>query len=91
VSHAISRVFKRSGVDFKGRKHGSHALRSTFATKKADEGVPAEVLEKLLGQKNPNSKLKYVKTNISNLRSCVLDPPAPTGAIAQFLGEGGEE
>ena len=40
-----------------------HALRTTFATHAAENGMPVEHIQKLLGHSNINTTMRYVKTS----------------------------
>jgi hypothetical protein len=41
-------------------RHGWHALRHTFATRLAEEGVPLQIIQKLLGHTTLKMTMRYV-------------------------------
>lgn len=48
-----------------------HDLRHTFATRLIENGVPAEIVSKLLGHNNLNTTTRYVNTNAQTARMAV--------------------
>jgi site-specific recombinase XerD len=83
-----TKYFKESGIDWGDRKHGSHALRSTLASELVEEGVPFEVIRKILGHEDPKALTYYVKFATKSLRFCALEVPAPRGRFASYLSGG---
>jgi len=88
IQTLIGECFRNSGIDFGIRKHGSHALRMTFASELVQENVPYEVVRTLLGHVNRGSTKQYVQLALEKLRMCALDVPAPTGLFEKYLGGG---
>jgi site-specific recombinase XerD len=90
-----AKYFKESGVEWGDRRHGSHSLRSTFASGLVDDGVPFEAVSKILGHEDPNALTYYVSFATESLRFCALEVPAPRGRFAEYLiggnGGGGNE
>jgi site-specific recombinase XerD len=77
--------FYAAGIDIAGKKHGTHALRMSLATQLISEDVPYSVIQKILGQTDPNSTKHYARIDVQNLRSCALDVPPPSGLFAEHL------
>ena len=78
--------FLSSGIDVKGKKHGTHALRMSLATQLISEDVPYSVVQKILGQTDPNSTKHYARIDAGKLRGYALDVPPPSGLFAERLG-----
>ena len=77
-----------NSVEISGRKHGSHALRSSLASNLILEDVPYDVVRKILGHSDPNATKRYAAIDVAHLRLCALECPQPTGAFKSYL-EGG--
>lgn len=89
VSVVADKYFKCAGIDVKGRHHGSHSLRMTFASELVSENVPFEVVSRLLGHEDSAAISHYVALSTESLRSCALAVPEATGRFADYLnGEG---
>lgn len=69
----VRRAFERSGVDIRGRRMGSHALRHSFATTLMNESTPYSEISFVLGHKSGNVTKKYLGIDIENLRKCALE------------------
>ena len=79
---------QRSGIDFSGKKHGSHSLRSSLATSMVNDGIDYDSIRKVLGHESGNAIKHYARVDAAMLRRCALESPAPTAAFKSFL-EGG--
>lgn len=90
VSGIASRNFKKTGIDFGHRHHGSHALRMTFASQLVAENVPYDAVRALLGQVDPHSTRHYVEFAVESLRTCALEVPLPSGRLKNYLTGGGD-
>ena len=78
--------FLAAGIDVDGKKHGTHALRMSLATQLISEDVPYSVVQKILGQTDPNSTKHYARIDVGQLRRYALDVPPPSGLFAERLG-----
>lgn len=67
-------IFKRAGIDFKGRKHGPHAFRSSLASNLVNDEVPYEAVRKILGHTSQTAIIHYAKIDLENLRIYTLIP-----------------
>ncbi len=85
IRHTINDAINAAGIDHAGRKHGSHALRSSLATSMVNDGASYETVRRLLGHTDPNVIKHYAKADVENLRKCAIDPPIPTGRFDDFL------
>ena len=77
--------FKSAGIDISGKKHGPHSLRSSLASSMINNGVPYEVVRRLLGHDDPEAIKHYAKIDIENLRSYAIGVPAPSGTFERIL------
>jgi len=59
------------------RRHGMHSLRHTLATRLLEDGTPVEQIADILGHQSVASTGVYLKSSLSLLAACALDPDAP--------------
>jgi integrase len=59
------------------RRHGMHSLRHTLATRLMEDGTPVEQIADILGHQSVESTGVYLKSSLSLLATCALDPDAP--------------
>lgn len=85
VDVMIENVIKNSGIDFKGRRHGGRALRSSIASNLVNNGVSTEVVRRVLGHGTKYAIKSYARIDMTNLRLCPIPVPAPTGEYKSFL------
>ena len=78
--------FLAAGIDVDDKKHGTHALRMSLATHLISEDVPYSVIQKILGQTDPDSTKHYARIDVEQLRHYALDVPPPSGLFAERLG-----
>jgi len=75
LNNIIFRLAGRAGIKFTCEtKHGMHSLRHTFATNLITNGVSLKIASELLGHRSTLSTDVYIKTDISMLRTCALNP-----------------
>jgi integrase len=80
-----SRYFRESGVEFHGRRHGGHALRSSLASNLINSDIAYTSVQNILGHSDINTVQEYAKIDLERLRICALEVPAPTGVLKAFL------
>jgi len=85
VSVVADKYFKLAGIAPKGRHHGSHSLRMTFASELVAEDVPFEAVSRLLGHEDNSAISYYVALSTESLRFCALPVPEASGKIADYL------
>lgn len=85
INTAIWKLVKKSGVDISGRRHGGRALRSSITSNLIKEGVPTEVVRKVLGHGTRHAIKSYARIDIESLRLCPLPVPEPSGNFAALL------
>ena len=79
------KYFNLAGIPIQGRRRGTHALRSSYATALVAKGIPYAVVQKALGHEEPDSTKYYVRIDTKRLRMCALDVPKPIGSFAVLL------
>jgi site-specific recombinase XerD len=85
MRHVFTDCFLAAGINISGKKHGPHSLRSSVASSMINEGVPYEVVRKMLGHVDPDAVKHYAKIDIENLRSYAIDVPLPSGNFSSLL------
>ena len=50
-----------------------------------NDGIPYEVVRRILGHSDPDVIKHYARADVENLRMCSIDPPAPTGLFDSYL------
>ena len=70
------------------RRHGMHSLRHTLATRLLEDGTPVEQIADILGHQSVASTGVYLKSSLSLLAACALDPDAPAPASASAPASG---
>ncbi|WP_158712936.1 site-specific integrase [Parabacteroides pacaensis] len=73
ISKIFSTIFRNSGINIEGRKHGSHALRHSLAVRMLKENTILSVITEILRHENTNSTKYYLRIDITSLKKCALD------------------
>jgi integrase len=89
VYNIARKRFNSADISVDGKKQGTHSLRMSLATQLISEDVPYAVIQKILGQEDPNSTKHYAKIDVEKLRLYALDVPHPSGLFAERLGMAG--
>ena len=71
----VERYMRQAGINYTMRKHGSHALRHSFASALLKDKVPLPVISEILGHKDMDSSMFYLRIDINSLRTCALEVP----------------
>lgn len=87
----VGRYMRQAGINCTMRKHGSHALRHSFASALLKDKVPLPVISEVLGHKNMDSSMFYLRIDISSLRACALEVPMVPLSFYQQKGGGSHE
>ena len=85
IRHLLNECFYNAGINITGKKHGSHALRSSLASSMVNDGASYEVVRRILGHTDPDVIKRYAKADIENLRLCSIDPPPASGLFLEYL------
>jgi integrase len=65
------------------RRHGMHSLRHTLATRLMENGTPVEQIADILGHQSVQSTGVYLKSSLSLLSTCALDPDTPAREVSR--------
>ena len=85
IRNALAGYFLEAGIDISDKKHGAHTMRSSLVSSMVNDGVPYEVLRRLLGHRDPDAVKHYAKIDIDNLRNYAIDVPSPSGNFKALL------
>lgn len=77
VHSAILTIFKSSGIDFRDRHRGGHALRFSLAQRMLDKSTPIPIISETLGHSETDTTRTYVRIDLSHMLECVLEVPEP--------------
>jgi site-specific recombinase XerD len=75
VSDTVIAAFVKSGIDTKGRKSGSHALRHSLVSRMLEESTVLPVISEVLGHASTESTRYYLRIDFKSMKQCVLDVP----------------
>ena len=85
LSQTFKRIMRKAGLDLQAVKSAGvrqlsrrtfHALRHSFTSALANQGVPAEVRMKLTGHKTEGEHQKYTHHEMDNLRAAIQKIPS---------------
>ena len=76
VSPMVAYAFICSGIELKGRKHGSHSIRHSLASNMLSADVDILTVSKVLGHSSADTTRVYAKVDIPHLRLVGLEVPA---------------
>lgn len=89
IRNITNKYFKLAHINTEGKKRGGHSLRMSLATQLVSENVPYGVVQKILGQEDPNSTKHYVAIDVDKLRSCALEvSPLPAKLVIHLSRQG---
>ena len=88
IRFAVTKYFKKAGVDTTGKKHGPHVFRSSLASSMVNDGHSYESIRAILGHTDPDAVKHYAKLDIEKLRTCALPVPPTSGSFLRFLKGG---
>jgi site-specific recombinase XerD len=71
----ISPYFKKSGVQIKGKHHGLHSLRHSFASQLLKQLTPITNIADALGHNSIEATKRYLQIDIEQLRTVALEVP----------------
>lgn len=72
----VAYAFICSGIELKGRKHGSHSIRHSLASNMLSADVDILTISKVLGHSSADTTRVYAKVDIPHLRLVGLEVPA---------------
>lgn len=78
-NHFTGRIFiyfKKSGVQIKGKHHGLHSLRHSFASQLLKQLTPITSIANALGHNSIEATKHYLQIDIEQLRTIALEVPS---------------
>lgn len=76
VQFAIRSIIEESGVNISNRRHGSHSMRHSLATRLLENGEAMPVISATLGHKSSTTTMEYLRIDLHSLRKCALEVPS---------------
>lgn len=76
VSDTVIAAFAKSGINIKGRKSGSHALRHSLVARMLEESTVLPVISEVLGHTSSESTRYYLRIDFTAMKRCTLDVPS---------------
>lgn len=74
LHQVLNKYIRRSGVALCADKaHGMHSLRHTLASRLLEQGTPLPVISGILGHRDSNTTMEYLRIDVEQLRSCTLE------------------
>ena len=74
LHQVLNKYIRRSGVVLCADKaHGMHSLRHTLASGLLEQGTPLPVISGILGHRDSNTTMEYLRIGVEQLRSCTLE------------------
>jgi integrase len=86
-SSVVSRYIYSSGIEYKGKHTGPHALRHSLATLLLKEGTGLPVISETLGHASTESTMYYLGVDTNGLLECSLEVPIVDESF--YLQKGG--
>lgn len=87
VCNTIGEIIKHSGVNVNLKHHGPHSLRHSLASAILQKETSLPVISELLGHKNTDTTMVYLKIDIASLMKCALPVPPVTDGF--YMQRGG--
>lgn len=72
ISAAISRAIVKSGVKINGRRHGSHSMRHSLASRLLEQETSIPIISETLGHTTSETTMGYLRIDIGSLLKCAL-------------------
>lgn len=74
LHHMIMKYIRLAKIRISNKKVGMHSLRHTLATTLLEQHQPIEIIADILGHQSVESTPTYLKSSLSLLRECTLNP-----------------
>lgn len=86
LGNMVRRYITLAGINYSNKKHGPHAFRHCFASALLKEKVPLPVISEVLGHKNTDSTMLYLRIDSLSLRQCALEVPPVASSFYKQKG-----
>lgn len=74
LHQVLNKYIRRSDVVlYADQAHGMHSLRHTLASALLEQGTPLPVISGILGHRDSNTTMEYLRISVEQLRSCTLE------------------
>ena len=74
LHQVLNKYIRRSGVVlYADKAHGMHSMRHTLASGLLRQGTPLPVISGILGHRDSNTTMEYLRIGVEQLRSCTLE------------------
>jgi Site-specific recombinase XerD len=85
IDTAVWTLFRKSGIEISGRRHGGRAFRSSLASNMVNDRVSTEVVRRILGHGTKHAIKHYARIDIESMRLCPLEVISPSGTFSREL------
>lgn len=75
VTQIAKKGFAQAKINTSNKHHGAHALRHSLATLLLQENVNLPVISEVLGHKDTQSTMYYLRIDLQSLKKCALEVP----------------
>lgn len=75
LNAALNKYITKAGINIAGRRHGTHSMRHSLATRMITNGEGLPVISEILGHGDTQVTTVYTSIDIESLRKCCLEIP----------------
>lgn len=75
IYHIVKKCMNIAGIEYEGRHHGSHALRTSLASDLLNNDVPISAIAGILGHSSTRSTEAYLAIDETHLKELTLEVP----------------
>ena len=75
VYHIVKKCMNIAGIEYEGRHHGSHALRTSLASDLLQNDVPISAIAGILGHSSTRATEAYLTIDETHLKELTLEVP----------------
>lgn len=86
IGNLVRKYITLSGINYSNRKHGPHSLRHSFASALLKENVPLPIISEVLGHRNMESSMFYLRIDTNSLSKCALEVPSVPASFYEQKG-----
>lgn len=86
LGNVVHKYITLAGINCSNRRHGTHALRHSFASALLKAKAPLPVISEALGHQTMTSSMFYLRIDITSLRKCALEIPTVPSSFYEQKG-----
>lgn len=75
LNNALNKYMTKAGINIAGRRHGTHSMRHSLATRMITNGEELPVISEVLGHGDTQVTTVYTSIDTEALRKCCLEIP----------------